>query len=1762
MIRRYAPAFRAALALAVLAFIALPAAAQQYCSAGNMSGTITTDVTQTVAAGDWSITFTGVGGTGGGKFSKRGGSGASMVGEFRVPGSTSLAVFIGGGGGTADGAGGTGIVANSNTLLLIAGGGGGAGDSNHGLGGLIDQTGPGGGSGGGSNGGGGGGGFGMGNDGSNSFNNSGRGGNAATLTSKGAATSGGGAGFGGGGSGSQGGGGGGGYTGGSGGGIFGAGRGGTSYVNTGAFNGVFKALESSDGATGGGTTGSGASGSVAFSCEVYAAPITVTSNAPANGARDIARGSDVTASFSASLSNASVDATSFLVHGELSGRRLGSVSAAGNTLTFDPTRDLFPGERVLVTATSALQGTGGGDVAPQAWTFHAAANPGGGTFAQSTFGSDVSFIYPIDYDRDGDIDLITKVTDNIALLRNDGAGSFTSTNLFTLTNGAAYPVDLDGDGDFDFVTGTSSFGSVTWFENDGGFTYQGVLVGSTLRDAFPTDLDGDGLMDVVVATSAGAQFVRNTGGGTFTSTYIGAGSSNVDGADVDGDGDLDFITGFGLNLLINDGGAASFTSQDLSTESVTDPQFADVDSDGDFDIVTRFASDNRVVWYENDGSGGFGAAQTVGVGVSTSGSSLDAVDVDGDGDLDVVVAARGDNSFPSGSVAWYENDGSESFTARTLASGLSRPYYAGAADVTGDGVLDILALDSGTYVPRLFIQSAAADPEIALFGNGTGITSGDTTPSAADDTDFGSTAIDGGTVSRTFTIQNTGTGTLTLGANAVTITGLNRADFAVTSQPATTVASGGSTTFTVEYDPSLTLAGLRTALVSIANDDADENPYTFQLHGVATFTAPNTFVVRTGAEDPLNGYDSAAGSRSYPLMADLDADGDLDLIVGYFVGKADYLENTGTAQAPIFTQRTGADNPLNGVDVGFKFAPALGDLDNDGDLDLVVGESDGVFNYYENTGTAQAPVFSLQTGAANPLDGQDVGQDSNATLGDLDGDGDLDLFSGDFDGAYFYFENTGTPDSPAFTQRTGAANPLDGVGLGSIVSAALMVDLDGDGDLDALLFDGSTLAYFENTGTPTSPVFVRNDAENPLAGPTDGLGLQLRPTLGDLDADGDFDVFVGSHGGDIGYLENVVPAFVIEATSPAANTVNVARSANVSATFDAAPTAASTTPHTFIVRGDQTGERAGSVSIGGQTATFDPTLDFKPGELVTVTATSGVQSTQGDALIPYSWQFTAATGVGSLSFATADTVATRSSQILVPADLDGDGDLDLVASSTSPTTVYWLEWNGVDFDAPQQIVLFNTGGAGVVPLDVGDIDGDGDLDVLARDPFDDQTFVFENDGGADPTFSQRFVRGGDDYFFELVDIDRDGTLDMVVPFEGSIVTLINDGTGTFTQRGSPAVGSITITRSLAHGDLDGDGDLDLIVAARDWVRSYANNGDGTYAAGVEITAAATRDFRADLADVDGDGALDLVVGTATLESGIVWYAGRGNGTFGTAQTVSTTLTTLGQIRVADLDGDGDMDVIGADFAEDEILFYANDGAGTFAAGVQLIALDFAVGFGLADFDGDADLDLVAGSFSERIVAYGQGNRLPVELTTFAAAQSSASVVLTWATASETNNAGFEIEHAFGDGGAFERVGFVAGVGTTTEAQTYRFQIADERIGTHRFRLKQLDYDGAFAYSAEVEVDRGVIGTHTLGGAYPNPSAGSVTLELAVAEAQRVRVSAYDLLGREVALLFDGALEADRVVPLVWEARRVSSGSYVLRIVGERFAETRRVTLVR
>ena len=461
------------------------------------------------------------------------------------------------------------------------------------------------------------------------------------------------------------------------------------------------------------------------------------------------------------------------------------------------------------------------------------------------------------------------------------------------------------------------------------------------------------------------------------------------------------------------------------------------------------------------------------------------------------------------------------------------------------------------------------------------------------------------------------------------------------------------------------------------------------------------------------------GGQSSPTLADLDGDGDLDAFVGEFSGDTIFFENTGTASAPAFAPPV--TNPFGLADVGFLSAPSFADLDGDGDLDAFIGEYDGDTFFFENTGTAGNPA--LASPVTNPFGLADVGLYSAPSFADLDGDGDLDAFVGERSASTFFFENTGTAGAPAFASPV--ANPF---GLADVVfiSAPSFADLDGDGDLDAFIGrgDGDTL-FFENTGTAGAPAFA-SPVTNPFG--LSDVGSRSRPSFADLDGDGDLDTFIGAYSGDAFFFENMgtadAPAFAQPEENP----------------FGLADVGLNGTP-TF---GDLDGDGDLDAFIGER---YGDTLFFE---------NLGTASAPAFA-VPEAHPF----GLADLGDRSAPTFA----------DLDGDGDLDAFNGENFGRTFFFENLGTPSAPAFVAPVTNPFGLAGVgyrsVPT-FADLDGDGDLDAFVGEYYG-ATVFFENTGTASaPAFAapvtNPFGLASVDYYGAptFADLDGDGDLDAFI----------------------------------------------------------------------------------------------------------------------------------------------------------------------------------------------------------------------------------------------------------------------------------------------------------------------------------------------------------------------------------------------------------------
>lgn len=397
----------------------------------------------------------------------------------------------------------------------------------------------------------------------------------------------------------------------------------------------------------------------------------------------------------------------------------------------------------------------------------------------------------------------------------------------------------------------------------------------------------------------------------------------------------------------------------------------------------------------------------------------------------------------------------------------------------------------------------------------------------------------------------------------------------------------------------------------------------------------------------------APGTFPGPTLGDLDGDGDLDAIVGSG-GALHYFKNTGTASAPVYTGAV----PIAGVNLTSMSKPTLGDLDGDGDLDAVVGQTDGTLHYYKNTGTANAPSYVEQTGSANPFNGIDVFFGSTPALGDLDGDGDLDAVVGrTFDRNVHYFKNTGTASAPVYVEQTGSANPFNDVRVG-LDSAPALADLDGDGDLDAIIGeDDGILHYYQNTGTASVPVYAEQTGSANLVSDI-RVRAYSTPAFGDLNGDGRLDAIVGQSNGEVRVFFNVpnrVPVAVNDAVS---TTEDATLTGNV---LSGNPTTADSDPDGDTLTVSQVNGSA--ANVGSEIALGSGRLTVQASGAFSFNPTGGYDSLAQGASTTESFAYTVADGKGDTAGTTVTVTITG---INDAASISGDTTGTITEDDTTP----------------------------------------------------------------------------------------------------------------------------------------------------------------------------------------------------------------------------------------------------------------------------------------------------------------------------------------------------------------------------------------------------------------------------------------------------------------------------------------------------------------
>ncbi len=680
--------------------------------------------------------------------------------------------------------------------------------------------------------------------------------------------------------------------------------------------------------------------------------------------------------------------------------------------------------------------------------------------------------------------------------------------------------------------------------------------------------------------------------------------------------------------------------------------------------------------------------------------------------------------------------------------------------------------------------------------------------------------------------------------------------------------------------------------------------------------------------------------RDFPsavAVGDVNGDKKLDLVIATTrlgvtaIGQTLLMLGDGQGR---FADSTTKNLPKDGDSTN---ALALADVDGDGDLDLVLahGSYDGKTGQqnrlYLNNGKG---VFTDATKTHMPVD-TDLTQ--AVVLGDLDGDGDLDMVLGN-----------GHPWSQSHRQankvylNNGKGRFTDGskvwrLGLIENTNDLLLVDLDGDGDLDLIeangdLNAGSQNRVYRNLGSAFG-FFELRDAMGKEASYSTSLAVA------DLDADGRFDVYVGNYrSSDRLLLGNGRGSFISPKKPLLIEDRNATACVRI-ADFDA--------------------DGNPDILCGNYSAGLRLILGLGKGQFL--------ETTRGHFLRD----------------------PNSSVRATVLADLDGDGNPDKVEAFLGHENAQNQIWLGDGQGGFVQVTKSHFPKDSDTSVDViaGDVDGDGDLDLAFANS--GQNTLYLNDGRAhfqDATFASLPSSKQNSQTLAFADVDGDKDLDMIVANVGSSnQLLLNNGKGRFVQAAAssfPKDGDET--RDLILADLDGDGDLDLFLAngrhrlpgsTGEQNRIYLNDGKGGF---TDVTTKALpkvsdASLGVGAADVDGDGDVDLFVGNGDWNFGagrldrLLLNNGKGRFTDASKGRIPQILDTTWSLVFADMDQDGDPDLLMLNFSRKNLFggrsYLENNGKGVFSDKSRE-----RVGFGwrayprpsVADLDRDGDLDIVVG----------------------------------------------------------------------------------------------------------------------------------------------------------------------------------------------------------
>jgi FG-GAP-like repeat/Secretion system C-terminal sorting domain len=679
----------------------------------------------------------------------------------------------------------------------------------------------------------------------------------------------------------------------------------------------------------------------------------------------------------------------------------------------------------------------------------------------------------IDFDGDGDIDVVGLYDEFLSVWLNDDSNNY--TEMVIDSSGYAFVskkldvADIDSDGDLDVVKVDFIDDELIWWENQGTnqFSQHNIIINNEILNLVKAaDFDEDGDMDIVTTSDMSNTIIlcENNGNEDFAFTTFFQGELSslncLVVSDVDSDGDIDIVASSrdDNKIVWIECEQGSYLTHIVSNEcsDVFELATDDIDSDGDIDIVCTKFNEAEIVWFENDGFQDFTehlVAESVG-----QPHQIDTGDLDGDGETDIVVTSNSDNE-----ILWYRNDGEENFTQAIVTDRYAGTLALQVLDINNDGTLDIFSCHTSTI--KWWMNNGPP-----LF----------TTTHTLSNTFMGASCVSA--------VDWEGDGDMDIAATAyeddeVAIfvnNGNNPPLF--TPHPVGTDFNGAwyVTTADLDFDHDMD--------VLAAAQTGDE--ISIWIHEVSW-----TFSQYLVTEN----FDGAYACEA----ADFDNDGDMDIVgVAKNSNQVSWFENSGDfafSEHVLTTDLLGAR------------ALALGDLDGDGDIDIVAGGGDaiddGELRWWQN---------SLNSPEENFIEAtiHELGENYRwATLKDMDDDGHLDILTTAYGSdRMIWWRN----------QLDGPFNNFDPIEIDDNFNGAMSIDgadFDGDGDMDVAgaAWLGQEIAWWEDCDEDGYFKHILASGRN-----------RARCVIAtDIDGDGDQDVvsavrgYDGGEGSVIEWYENI-----------------------------------------------------------------------------------------------------------------------------------------------------------------------------------------------------------------------------------------------------------------------------------------------------------------------------------------------------------------------------------------------------------------------------------------------------------------------------------------------------------------------------------------------------------------------------------------------------------------------------------------------------------------